>query len=80
MNLTYAIFNPRVIARRLWPKSLKFFIAAMFFSVKALQIFRKYFVYLCCGTVAQSVERPSKGPRSWCNSTDVGSKHANAAG
>ena len=28
--------------------------------------------------VAQSVERLSKGPRSRCNSTDVGSNHANA--
>ena len=28
------------------------------------------------GAVAQSVERPSKGPGSRCNSTDVGSNHA----
>ena len=33
----------------------------------------------CRGAGAQSVERPVKGPRSWYNSTDVGSKHADAA-
>ena len=31
------------------------------------------------GVVAQSVECPSKGPGSRCNSTDVGSKDADAA-
>ena len=37
------------------------------------------FPYYSRGTVAQSVERPSKGPGSRCNSTEVGSKHADNA-
>ena len=32
---------------------------------------------VCHGTIAQSVEHPSKAP-VWCNSTDVGLNHAAA--
>ena len=31
------------------------------------------------GAVAQSVEHPSKGPGSRCNSTDMGSNHENGS-
>ena len=38
----------------------------------------KLFVIFSRGAVAQSVKRPSKGPGTRCNSTDVGLKHAAA--